>query len=204
MSRGQEYTPVPEKRLPSITQDEVDVAGLDYAKWRRERHAKGIFGSQVNSLWEMVKEDNAELGKWLEPLLKTYQDADSQEGEFLQAAFAVMYDLLRRRGVGQIMNQGYFSSSAVAQVLPKSPLDIPQNPSVYALLVQDRAKFGRMAMEHEQDHEWVLKKIWELLPDVLDIDLTAYNSDTMGHLRSLMEWGARVMYGCLRQQLEQK
>lgn len=206
MSRGghQEYAPSPEKRLPPITQDEVDMAQLDYAKWRRERHAKSLHGSWADKLWGAVQEENTELAEWFEPLLESHYHTDFQEGEILKAALSIMYDLLRRKGVLQNFEAGDFSLAGAMRVLPTSALHIAHNPGAHALLMQDMAKSGRMAIEYEQDYQWVLKRIWELLPDVLDQDLTAYNSDTLGHLRSLVEWGAWVMYGCLRQQLEQR
>lgn len=204
MSRGQEYTPTPEKRLPPITKDEVEMAGLDYAKWRRERHNRGKYGSWAGELWDAtVKKYNTAMADWLEPLIVQY-DLETHEREILRAALAVTYDLLRRKGVLRIMDQGFLSFSDVAKALPKADIKVPEISETYAILVRDRARIGKVAMENEQISEWVTEEIWKLLPDVLDMDLTAFNSNTVGNYKSLVEWGAHVMYGCLRQQLEQR
>lgn len=186
-----------------ITKDEIELARRDYSQWAAERRARGQHGSWADDLWNAVRKENTELAAWFEPLLESHYRADSQEGEVLKAALSIMYDLLRRREVGQIMNQGYFSSSALGQALPKSFLKIPSRPGSHALFMQDLAKSGKVAMEHEQDWQRLLDEIWSLLPEVLDADITAYNSDTVGHYKSLVMWATYVMYGCLRQQLEQ-
>lgn len=202
MSRGHEGEQFIEKRLPVVTQHEVDMARHDYTQWQYEDQQRGRSGNIVSGLWDKVKDDKGELTTWLTPFLKYHYQGSQEEGDALTAGLAIMYDLLRRRGVA--MKGIDITVEGAKKVMP--PGNLPparaDDWDNYNKAVHELTELGERTIKFDQDYELVLKTIVDLLPRVLNFDPSSLTLDDQGNFTGLALQGAKIMYGCLRWQID--
>lgn len=199
MSRGSfEHRGGPEAQVWPVTGMEIERARQDYRRWVRERHDQNIPASLTGKLFNQIRRENTDFAEWLEALCLEQHGVDEHETEIFMAATAIMYDLLRRKSVAAIMDQGFLSPLDAARALPKPSLPKPQKiGGNYLAIAQHIAASGEREMGNKQNTDVILGAVWALLPSVIDFDPEGFNPETVGRLKSIARWATMVVYGAL-------
>lgn len=196
MSRGHEGVHRFGEKLLPVTQADVGAAHKHFVRL-------GKYARQT--LWENMKTGNKDLVAWVDEWLGRDHGMDTEERAVIEAALGIAYYLFHRPVETKVMETISLTPDRADYLLPEVSLPVPniEQTDDYEMLVREMVRFGRLALQSEQDEQLLYRAVWELLPRVLDFDPVKERiADTRENYRSHAKRAVQFIYGCLRRQIE--